>query len=344
MIAETEKVLFSLLPEKRAPWTQFLFSVSTQGLVLSALAWVSVIRPTLMPNQEWEHHFVQLINQPIPNSLPAPMDVLPNRTLKEPSPNTPRLPLGIRRKAHRDDLLETPQVVLTEPKTVPLLPIAVAIPLQVVKTDVFPSETVATTTISITPQTVQVGGFGDAKGAVAEENKAKPIRISRLDSFDRHAELHRDTSITSAVELPPILATVDFENQVVRPDSGNTMNTQRKILHPRGFDQIDPELIIVRPKLTGSSTPKIVSAEITLKPVPTYTDEARRLRIEGEVLLDVVFESRGKVRVIGVVSGLGHGLDEAAIRAAERIRFVPAQRDNQAVDFSAVLHILFRLA
>src|SRR2546429_2735180 len=52
---------------------------------------------------------------------------------------------------------------------------------------------------------------------------------------------------------------------------------------------------------------------------PAYTEEARRLRIEGEVVLEVVFGASGKLHVVRVVRGLGHGLDENAVRAAEQI-------------------------
>jgi hypothetical protein len=45
-----------------------------------------------------------------------------------------------------------------------------------------------------------------------------------------------------------------------------------------------------------------------------------------------------------VVSGLGHGLDEAATRAAQQIKFKPARREGQPVDFPARVRIEFRLA
>jgi len=48
--------------------------------------------------------------------------------------------------------------------------------------------------------------------------------------------------------------------------------------------------------------------------------------------------------VVRVVRGLGHGLDEAAERAALRIRFKPAQSDGRAVDFRATVLITFRLS
>ena len=45
-----------------------------------------------------------------------------------------------------------------------------------------------------------------------------------------------------------------------------------------------------------------------------------------------------------VVRGLGAGLDEAAVRAAEQIPFKPALRNGQPADSTAVLHIVFQLA
>jgi TonB family protein len=84
--------------------------------------------------------------------------------------------------------------------------------------------------------------------------------------------------------------------------------------------------------------------EILSKPKPVYTDEARGLRLEGDVVLDVVFEASGVLRVLDVAQGLGHGLDEAAIDAARKIRFNPARRDGAPVDHQAKLRVVFRLA
>jgi len=85
------------------------------------------------------------------------------------------------------------------------------------------------------------------------------------------------------------------------------------------------------------------SVEIIVKPTPEYTDEARDRKIEGEVLLEVEFRASGKVRVLRVVRGLGHGLDESAARAAERILFKPAQGSQGPVDLRATVQIVFRL-
>jgi TonB family protein len=86
------------------------------------------------------------------------------------------------------------------------------------------------------------------------------------------------------------------------------------------------------------------SAQILEKPRPVYTEEARRLGIEGEVQLEVCFRASGEVDIVRVVRGLGHGLDENAARAARTIRFLPAKRDGQPVDSTATVHITFQLA
>jgi TonB family protein len=84
--------------------------------------------------------------------------------------------------------------------------------------------------------------------------------------------------------------------------------------------------------------------EITFKPRPDYTEEARKMRIEGEVLLRVLFTSSGEARVLDMIRGLGHGLNENAVRSVGQIRFKPAVQDGQPVDSTAIVHIVFQLA
>ena len=89
--------------------------------------------------------------------------------------------------------------------------------------------------------------------------------------------------------------------------------------------------------------PEVNPVEILEKPHPEYTAEGRSLKIEGDVVLDVVFLANGSIQVLRVFSGLGHGLDEAAIRAAQQIKFKPAKRNGQSVDSPGRLYIEFRL-
>jgi TonB family protein len=99
-----------------------------------------------------------------------------------------------------------------------------------------------------------------------------------------------------------------------------------------------------QPSAAAVTTPIDRPVEIVSKPTPEYTDDARSARIEGTVSLELEFTAAGDVRVLRVVRGLGHGLDEAAQRAALRIRFKPAQSDGRSVDSRATVHITFRLS
>jgi len=72
-------------------------------------------------------------------------------------------------------------------------------------------------------------------------------------------------------------------------------------------------------------------ARLLKKPEPSYTDEARKNKIAGTVILKVVFTSSGTVEHIHVVRELPYGLTERAIEAAKKIKFVPAMKDGHPV-------------
>jgi len=109
-----------------------------------------------------------------------------------------------------------------------------------------------------------------------------------------------------------------------------------------GFDQ--RASAPAQPSMAASTKPIDRPVEIVFKPTPEYTDEARSARIEGTVSLELEFTAAGDVRVLRVVRGLGHGLDETAQQAALRIRFKPAQSDGRPVESRATVHITFRLS
>ena len=77
---------------------------------------------------------------------------------------------------------------------------------------------------------------------------------------------------------------------------------------------------------------------------PEYTSEARQLRIQGEVVLRVTITTSGQMLVHSVIHGLGHGLDESAMRSAPTYRFQPATRNGQPVEYTTNIIIKFQTA
>lgn len=74
-----------------------------------------------------------------------------------------------------------------------------------------------------------------------------------------------------------------------------------------------------------------------------YTEAARNQKINGLVILKIVFSRQGKLIVISVVRGLPCGLTESAIIAARKIRFTPAMKDGLPVSVSANIEFSFAL-
>ena len=75
----------------------------------------------------------------------------------------------------------------------------------------------------------------------------------------------------------------------------------------------------------------------------TYTEEARRANITGDVLMEVVVRADGTVGSARVLRGLGYGLDERATAAVRQWRFAPARRLGVAVDVVVEVAMEFNL-
>jgi len=78
-------------------------------------------------------------------------------------------------------------------------------------------------------------------------------------------------------------------------------------------------------------------------PDPEYSQEARKKKYEGVVVLMVVVTVEGKARNIQVIKSPGMGLDEKAIEAVRKWRFKPAMKDGKPVGAQAPIEITFRL-
>jgi periplasmic protein TonB len=88
----------------------------------------------------------------------------------------------------------------------------------------------------------------------------------------------------------------------------------------------------------GVSRPKPIYS-----PDPEFSDEARKNKMQGTVVLRLVVGVDGKTRDIRVVRSLGMGLDEKAVEAAHLWRFDPARKDGQPVPVEVDMEINFHL-
>ncbi len=82
---------------------------------------------------------------------------------------------------------------------------------------------------------------------------------------------------------------------------------------------------------------------VTDKEQPSYTSEARKNGISGQVVLRVIFAASGKVTNITPVQRLPYGLTEKAIETAKKIKFRPAMKNGRAVSQYMTLSFNFNL-
>jgi TonB family protein len=88
----------------------------------------------------------------------------------------------------------------------------------------------------------------------------------------------------------------------------------------------------------GVSAPRAI-----YDPDPEYSDEARKARYQGIVVLSLVVDPAGRARDIRVARSLGMGLDEKAIAAVEQWRFAPGMKDGHPVPVLVNIEVNFRL-
>src|SRR5438132_3655756 len=88
----------------------------------------------------------------------------------------------------------------------------------------------------------------------------------------------------------------------------------------------------------GTSAPKAIYS-----PDPEYSEEARKAKYQGVVILGVIIGLDGHVSEIHIARPVGHGLDEKAIEAVRHWKFEPAIRDGKPVAVMVNIEVSFNL-
>jgi TonB family protein len=88
----------------------------------------------------------------------------------------------------------------------------------------------------------------------------------------------------------------------------------------------------------GVSAPSIV-----YRVEPTYSEEARKAKYQGVVVLSAIVRKDGTIEILKVVRGLGLGLDENAIQALKQWKFRPGMKNGVPVDVALNIEVNFSL-
>lgn len=336
-----------LLPERKIDKRALAMSYGIVILVLLFLINLGLLIPDRL--QLVQYHVTELIPMPALRPEPVPIKVQPQikpkllPAVKLPVFEQPKLvlPHEVRRDAPKP--IEPPKVVVNQFAPPQIKMPGGARPQLVHTGDFTPTGSSQTPTVNAPVQKVQTGGFGDPNGLPGTGKQGAKLYAAALGSFDMPAGPGQGNGSGGAKGIKGTVASADFGSGVATGGHGDGRSNGQGSVSTGGFgsQQVAHQGPKIAPADTGAPTTPV---EITYKPNPVYTDEARSLKLEGEVLLEVSFSASGTLHVNRVVRGLGHGLDEAAMTAASKMRFKPALRSGQPVDSTAIVHVVFQMA
>jgi TonB family protein len=334
-----------LLPERKIDKRAFATSYGLVTLAVIIFINLSLLLPEKL--QLVQYHVTELI--PMPSLRPEPAPIQPKPEIKAKLLPAVKLPvfdqpkLVVPRELHREiaqQPVEAPKVVVNQ-FAAPQLKMAGGARPQLVHTGDFGGSS-APPTVNAPVEKVQTGGFGDPNGLPGTGKQGAKLYAASLGSFDMPAGPGQGNGSGGAKGIKGTVASADFGNGIATAGKGDgRSNGQGVSTGGFGAQQVVHQGPKIAPADTGAPTTPV---EITYKPNPVYTDEARSLKLEGEVLLEMTFHADGTLHVNRVVRGLGHGLDEAAVTAASKIRFKPALRSGQPVDSTVIVHVVFQMA
>jgi len=95
---------------------------------------------------------------------------------------------------------------------------------------------------------------------------------------------------------------------------------------------------VFRPGVGGVTAPTLI-----YKTEPEYSEEARKAKYQGTVVLACIVGADGRPRSLRVERSLGMGLDEKALEAVKEWKFSPAEKDGKPVAVAVNVEVQFRL-
>lgn len=348
-----KQTTFGLLPEPEGRMGSFGMSMVLNVSVAAVLLLLTIAQVHQVQQHKYTTELIFPVSQPKPYVPPAPKIKFlpPPPVVKEEAPKI-EMPKPLQEPPKVVEM-KTPQPVMPKIEAAP--PLRVTPPPQP-KTGLFKSEIPTPVANNHAAPTPKTGGFGDPVGVKPNPNANRAATIASVGSLDAAP----GTASGSGAARKGTVQGVSFGSGVANGvpggrDRGTVASAGFSSGVVGGTGQPGSHGTVARsnfgdmygsaPTPTARPQEAVATPIVVLaKPLPTYTPEARQLKIEGDVTLQVKFEASGQVEVLRVVNGLGHGLDEQARIAAEHIRFKPATRDGHPIDEVSIIHVSFQMA
>jgi len=350
----------ALLPDAKPNWRRVGFSAAVQLTILGFFLIVPMLYPDQMKTAiQYSYTAIAQPITEIPVAPPPPPPPPPPKVkavVPKPAPpvEPPKLnpqqphifanlvaPKALKPKVEKLEVKEPDMSPKFEAAKIDVKENGPKRPKEDVKVNNIGSGSAAPATVVAPVEKVQTGGFGDPNGVAGKGDPKHATNVARLGSPALPGGDGYGNGTGGKEGIRGTVASTGFGNGTANPPPGGG---KKGTVVSTGFaNAADNAAEAPKKKQQAAGAPDTAPTIID-KPKPEYTAEGRSMKIEGDVVVDMVFLANGTVQINRVVSGLGHGLDEAAVRSAQQIKFKPAKLHGESVDFPARVRIEFRLA
>jgi TonB family protein len=346
---------FGLLPEPESNPASFLTSCIINGAILALLIVFGTVA-----HHELEVRKMESTEIIFPTTPPPPIKI---KVKMPPAPKVPEPPKVQLAKLEQPKIKMPKLEVKPETKPLPMIKEAIALPKvaaakpSIVLAPQPKAAMAAAAAPALTPQahpSVTPVHLGDLNGVRPNPNATTPATVAALGNPYGGSQ--------GKAEAPRgVVGSTGFGNSVKSGSNAGTMGKVASAGIPGGNGASptggtgNPGRVASAgfPGLTAASnTPATAApaASKTTPPVllshaqPEYTNEAKQLKIQGDVVLRVTITTGGQMVVHNVIHGLGHGLDESAMKSAPTYKFRPATQNGQPVEYTTNIIIKFQTA
>jgi TonB family protein len=199
--------------------------------------------------------------------------------------------------------------------------------------------------LNLSPDTLRLEGPRAATAADKKNGKAMLVRFSK----SQRIEIHLDQPLKSLDEAEAVMGRVFLFSadaaERARPElrraDDNTPDDEIYHVSMHAFRRPDdkaPEM-----ETDDGKKENVLPPRPTYTPEPEFSEEARRAKYQGTVVMKILVNKAGEVVRVRLERALGMGLDQNAMEGVTRWRFSPATHNGQPVAVEMNIEVAFNL-
>ena len=178
--------------------------------------------------------------------------------------------------------------------------------------------------------------YSPEKSKIKEQIKADPEIISVINVEPTNQFKKPPKPVVPEISMDPEINEIEFEPTDLNVDAKVDKPPERVEIHKT----IDNEIVIFD---AVQEPPKPVGGIAAIQNKIQYTELAKRIGVEGKVIVQAIINKKGDVTNVSILKSLFPQLDEIALKAVKETKFFPGKQRGKPVNVKMTIPITFRL-